>query len=299
MPSPPTPSRQAVRAAVAAARAGGLEVGHPVVLRDGTNLLVHLAPAPVVARVATGTGVVRSGGAWLSREVAIAGHLSRAGASVVAPSAELSPGPHHRDGFDLSFWQYVPEVDAPLDAERAGVGLRRCHEALCDFPGELPRLAVLDEAERIVEVMAGTAVLGVDDASLLRELAVAVRTSVEALGLPDQPVHGDAHLGNVLITAAGPLWSDWEDCFRGPVAWDLACLHASAPPFGHRDPRLIAAVQAAYGAPPEPSALQTLIEARRFQAATWGVLLGGDGRGGTRERYLTWLRDTARRLTGS
>ena len=71
----------------------GLRVRRPLVLRDATNLLVHLAPAPVVARVATGTSAIRSGDAWLARELAIAGHLAKVGAPVVAPSAELPAGP--------------------------------------------------------------------------------------------------------------------------------------------------------------------------------------------------------------
>ena len=40
---------------------------------------------------------------------------------------------------------------------------------------------------------------------------------------PVQPLHGDAHLGNVL---GGPLWNDWEDTCLGPVGWDAACLLA-------------------------------------------------------------------------
>ena len=35
-------------------------------------------------------------------------------------------------------------------------------------------------------------------------------------------LHGDAHLGNVFITDAGPVWSDFEAVCRGPLEWDLA-----------------------------------------------------------------------------
>jgi len=50
---------RAVAAAVAVARAHGLAVGEPAVLSDGVNLVVHLRPAPVVARVATLTPLLR------------------------------------------------------------------------------------------------------------------------------------------------------------------------------------------------------------------------------------------------
>lgn len=293
-------AERALRAAVAVAEESGLRVGRPVVLRDATNLLVHLTPAPVVARVATGTGMVREGDAWLAREVAVAGHLSRVGAPVVAPSTELPPGPHHHDGLVLSFWEHVEELDAPLDADAAGRGLRHCHEALADYDGDLPRLAVLDEAERIVERLNADNFLDDEDARQLRGLARVVRTSVEGWELPEQPVHGDAHLGNVITTTRGPLWNDWEDTFRGPVAWDLGCLHASAPPFGHRDPGLIAAVRAAYDDEHDDATIEAFVAARRFQAATWAVVLGLQREDRQlAETYLRWLGESARQATRS
>ena len=44
---------------------------------------------------------------------------------------------------------------------------------------------------------------------------------------PQRIVHGDSHPGNVLWTAGGPLWSDWEDAHLAPLEWDLACLVAA------------------------------------------------------------------------
>ena len=83
------------------ARDFGVRVDAPVVLNDGANLLLHLAPAPVVARVATATAVIRPGvAAWLARDVALAGFLDARGVPVTRPAEELSagPGPHERDG---------------------------------------------------------------------------------------------------------------------------------------------------------------------------------------------------------
>lgn len=44
---------------MAVARTLGLRATDPVVLRDVSNLLVHLRPTPVVARVATSTATTR------------------------------------------------------------------------------------------------------------------------------------------------------------------------------------------------------------------------------------------------
>src|SRR2546427_31077 len=35
------------------------------------------------------------------------------------------------------------------------------------------------------------------------------------------PIHGDAHLGNVLFAADGPRWTDFESVSLGPREWDI------------------------------------------------------------------------------
>jgi aminoglycoside phosphotransferase (APT) family kinase protein len=284
-------SVRALRAAVEVAEEAGLRFDRPTILRDRSNLLVHLAPARVVARIATATGIMRSGDAWLAREVAVAGYLAAAGAPVVAPSLEIPPGPHHRDGFALTFWEYVEELDDPLDAPEAGRGLRLCHEALADFTAELPRMAALAEAVTIADDLAQSGAVGVRDAELMRRAGARAQAGIGRISLPLQPVHGDAHLGNVIVSPRGPLWNDWEDAFLGPVGWDIGCLCASAPPFGRRDPSLIAAARQGYGDGIDAEVLDAFIAARRFQAAVWGVVIAqalpDDGH---LEERLGWFR---------
>lgn len=86
-------STRALEAAVAVAKAHGLACKEPIVLADRSNVIVHLSPAPVVARVATTTALVRpEAGAWLEREITVAGFLAERGVAVVPPSDELPPG---------------------------------------------------------------------------------------------------------------------------------------------------------------------------------------------------------------
>jgi hypothetical protein len=264
-------TRRGLSAATEVAASEGLRFSQPRILRDRGNLLVHLAPAPVVARVATLSGTRRAGDGWLRREVAVAGFLARAGAPVVAPSGEIDPGPHTHDGISLSFWDYVEEVGAPLDAAEAGRRLRVCHEALAEYEGELEPLGTLTEAERWLGELAAEGRIGADAAARLRADAAEVRRRIEALGLPMQAVHGDAHLDNAINTAAGPLWNDWEDTCLAPSALDLGCLQAAASIWGD-DPEPVATALAAYGEI-DPEELAVFVAARRFQGTLWSELL--------------------------
>jgi hypothetical protein len=130
---------EAVEAAVAAGRGLGLRVDEPRVLRDLTNVLVHLAPAPVVARVPVTFSRLR-GREWMEAELALVGALQGRGLPVAGPTREIAPGPYERDGFLVTFWDYVEiDPDSPLGAAAAGVSLRRIHDALVEVPSRRAR----------------------------------------------------------------------------------------------------------------------------------------------------------------
>jgi len=262
----------------------------PVILRDGSNILVHLRPHKVVARVPATTAIIRIGDAWLAREIAIANYLAAAGVPVVAPSDELAPGPHRIDGLVLSFWRFVVEQNESADARNAGVALRRCHEALADYAGELLPMAALIETEKILAELTEIDI-ATDDAAMLREIAARTREQIECLRLPMQALHGDAHLGNVLASPNGLLWTDWEDTFTGPIFWDLACLVAAPRVFG-TDPTGAQEAHAAYGASIDATVLDLFVEARAVQVAAW-CALAARGQPEKRARLrevISWLR---------
>ena len=206
-------SESAVRAAVEVAAEHGLHSDDPVVLRDAWHVLVHLRPLPVVARVSSGRpypdGPPEDG---VIRELAVAGHVARAGAAVVPPSDLLDPGPHRHGGHVVAFWKYVGQ---PREVEpvAAGEALRGIHEALVDYDGELPSLHTADLLA-LTDRLEPSA-----DVEFLCELGTR-----EPAGLA-QAIHGDAHLANCL---PGPLWHDFETACRGPRELDLAALALSA-----------------------------------------------------------------------
>ena len=237
----------AVASAVSAARKHGLRVETPVVVRDLTNVLVHLAPAPVVARVPVTLARLREPD-WFAEEVRLAGFLAAEGAPVAPLADEVDPGPHHEGGFAITFWRWVDHDPVRADPVAAGRSLRDLHEALRGYPGELPT------CDRLPEVRALLERLGLDE---LLELANRLEP------LDGQPLHGDAHLSNVLWSPDGPLWNDLENACRGPVEYDLACmrfrtLHAAEDAI------------AAYGSHGDIDALMPLLS---LQLAAWTQLV--------------------------
>ncbi len=238
-------SRRAVAAAVSLAREHGLRVEDPVVLGDLFSLMVHLKPAPIVARVATCMPRLRSPIAgWLEREIAVTTYLSEQGAPVVTPSREMPPGPHERNGFPISFWTYVePDPDRTPTAADCSAVLLHLHTVLRSYPGELPMLGA-DDIPRGLELLDQTSeVLSAADVELLRASAERLRSLWEAPGEDAQPLHGDANPGNLISTRdGGPLWIDFEDVCLGPVEWDLATIMDPGAVAAHHrsDPELLA-----------------------------------------------------------
>ena len=220
----------AVEAAVEVADAYGVHCEKPIVLGEAWHVLVHLWPAPVVARVTSGAPGVDPGD--VERELTVASHAARAGAPVVQPSDLLPPGPHRHDGYTLVFWQYLAQA-GKLDAAAAGRGLHTIHDSLADYDGELPRAGRADEVRAMLQPFAPS-----DDVELLCELA--------SRELPEgQALHGDAHLFNCIQTAPGPIWHDLETACRGPREYDLAALVLDDRS-GDSDPEARSAI-AAYG----------------------------------------------------
>jgi len=227
-------NENAVQAATTAARDLGLTVTDPTVLYDAFSVVVHLKPSPVVARVPmilpdylTDVEVAER---RQQRELDLAAWLVNLGKPVVTPSPLVPLKPVERDGYSITFWQYVEqsgEVDYLVATARAA----ELHAVLADYPKELPWLTPL------LAVPSGLAVLeavpglleqeDVDRAGAEWDALRPVLTSragFEAVfpSATIQTIHGDAPSYNVIPTADGLLWGDFEDATLGPIEWDMA-----------------------------------------------------------------------------
>ncbi len=229
-------TQRAVSAAVAGARELGLTVAEGKVLHDAFSVLVHLTPAPVVARVPVALPVeltLPAQAARQRRELQVVRWLEQQGAPVVRPSPLLPLEPLQRDGFSMTFWEHV-EVDASAtpdyvaDARYAA----ELHALLRSCPLELPFLAPVAHtvpgclaflqqhpqlilAADLERAHAEWAALG----PLLQSQAAFCQAFP---GANVQVIHGDAPAYNLIRTRNGPLFADFEDATIGPVEWDLA-----------------------------------------------------------------------------
>src|SRR5688572_21515844 len=102
------------------------------------------------------------------------------------------------------------------------------------------------------------------------EVGVVLRQAVNRIDFPNlaqQPIHGDANLGNV---ARGGLWLDLDDVCIGPPEWDIVCLRHCNSFFGELGHETGEAL-AAYGSFDEAgvAALEPLVV---LFIAAWGAL---------------------------
>jgi hypothetical protein len=257
-------TRAAIAAALDVAAGQGLRVSEPRVVGRGSNRIIWLRPAPIVARVMTGTAVLHADPrAWLAREIAVGTFLRGTDAAIVPPAGAVDPGPHLSGGLWVALWEHVDIVPAEVQASEMGRSLRTLHDAMAGYPGELPpRSAVIEEIDWLLAKLAGER--GIE--------ALAEERDRLAPLLPDgdrggQPLHGDASLSNLLPTSAGPRWNDFEDVCSGSPAWDVVGLADDARE-RHGD-TFAAELLAAYGRDPGPELTQLVSDAQTLYGALW------------------------------
>ncbi|WDV31638.1 aminoglycoside phosphotransferase family protein [Streptomyces sp. AD16] len=162
--------------------------------------------------------------------------LDTRGTPVIPPSPLVPRRPVARDGFSLTFWQYVEEDrDRAPDYAANSHRTAALHAALRSYPGALSFLSTADPdsvSASLALLATRPDLLAPDDLDRARrewellEPLVRSRTAFEAAfpGIALQPVHGDCPPANIFSGTAGDLYADFELLTLGPVEWDLATL---------------------------------------------------------------------------
>ncbi len=227
---------RAVAAAVSAGRDLGITVEEPEVLYDVFSVIVRLAPSPVIVRVPTVLPRTTTPEIQLidqRRELAVTGWLAEKGHPVVPPSPLVPAEPVQRDGFSMTFWQFVEHIkDAEITPERSAEVVAKLHAALREYPGDLAFLNGLDPfiPDGFAQLEDRPDLLDPADLDRARREWDVFRPILEsedafAVAFPDatvQPIHGDAPGYNLIATPDGELYADFELVNRGPIERDLA-----------------------------------------------------------------------------
>lgn len=236
----------AVDAAVGAGRDLGLTVTDVAVLHDLFSVVVHLAPAPVVARIPTVLPHYAGLDSLARRQQAeldVTRWLTDQGTPVIPPSPLVPREPVQRDGFSMTFWQFVEEDrDKEPDYVANSESVADLHAALRAYPGRLSFLSAAEPrfvTESLALLDKRPDLIGRSELDRARRewqvLEPLVRSHTafgEAFpGADIQPIHGDSPPANIFPGVDGDLYSDFELVTLGPVEWDLAALgpvHESA-----------------------------------------------------------------------
>lgn len=285
MPDPTLP----IRAATETAIAHGITPDRCDILQNSSTLVLRLTET-LVARVVQDVDGPRQGTEWFARENAMASHLTQHRAPVIPLHPDLPAGPHEHLGYPINFWQYVTAVEAAPEPADIGRTLSQCHDVLRTFSQRLPRLGIITESLAILQERE---LFPSDTRKVLRDHLV---TSIQKLNaFPHQPLHGDAHAGNLMNTTQGLLWTDWEDAFLGPVEWDVASIIWNARILDE-DHGTVNAVMDAYrhaGGQIDEQALHQSLIARAAVMTVWYPILypePSEERKSRLQRRIDWLQ---------
>ncbi|HVW41607.1 MAG TPA: aminoglycoside phosphotransferase family protein [Amycolatopsis sp.] len=201
----------------------GLDHRGARLLRFTNNAVYALADAPVVVRI-VGSRALRH---RVSKVVAVARHFERHG----IPAIRLLPGvdqPIHVGDHVVTAWQYVESVRRATAAD-LGRLLRLVHRL--PAPDGLPAWAPLADVRARV---ADAEELDPADRRFLLRRCAEVEAALRELEfpLPSGLIHGDAHPGNVIVGADGPVLCDFDSAALGPREWDLTPLAVGRERFG-------------------------------------------------------------------
>ncbi|MFI0786720.1 phosphotransferase enzyme family protein [Streptomyces lydicus] len=208
-------SAGAARVMAAACQAAGLDDRGAELIRFGENGLFRLASAPVIVRVARGKE-------WLPKartEVAVSRWLQREGFPAARVVEDLEQ-PLLIDDHPVTFWHLIVEGARKARYGELGGILRELHALTIPEGLELPAFDPFDKQELRLD----RAVIPQDDKLFLRKRWRELRDKFNELRFdtPKGPVHGDAHVQNLMVDDQGQvILIDFEAfCFDHPE-WDL------------------------------------------------------------------------------
>lgn len=203
----------------------GVDHRGATLLRLTNNAVYQLAHAPVVVRIVASR--------TLEHRVGKVVRIARLFEAHGVPAVRLLPGveqPIRVEGYLATAWCTVPAADTRPTGRDLAELLVKVHalpRPEVDLPDWAPLTAV---RKRVGEAEA----LDPDNREFLLERCDQVERRLAELEfvLPRGVVHGDAHLGNVIPSPAGPVLCDFDSSGIGPPEWDLIPVAVGVVRFG-------------------------------------------------------------------
>jgi aminoglycoside phosphotransferase (APT) family kinase protein len=236
-------------------------------IRIGSNAILRL-PGGIVARVARDESWTKIA----ELEVLAAGGFSAAGVPCVRPWPVAQPVVV--DGHPVTFWAEVPGPHRRASATELGTVLRKLHSV--DAIAGLPLLDPWGHTPQRIE----HAPVSAAERTILRGVLAEVQDSWPSaqFELEAGPIHGDAHLGNVIHDADGnAILIDFDSACIGPREWDLAPIGLYATSLGWISPTEYEEFVAAYGYDiTAASAFAILSRMRELRMTAWIAMHAGE-----------------------
>jgi hypothetical protein len=191
----------------------GLDTSGAAPMRIGTNALFRLTNDSIVVRIGLNREAIRSA----DTEIRVAQWLASSGIVAARPATGIIQ-PIIVDGHPVTFWDWIETNGANASPAQLGRTLRSVH-ALGERGIELEPF---DPLAPVVAFLRGS--LAVKPAlPFLRDQCSILADAYRELSfeLPAGPIHGDAHVGNLLISDGRAILIDLETFAIGPREWDL------------------------------------------------------------------------------
>ncbi len=215
----------------------------------------------------------------VEREVVVARVLEGAGVPAVRLAGPTDQPVHlsgvGEDGAVMSVWAEVAHRPGVVTAATLGALARQLHDATRP---PLPEVGDLDPFAASAAQVDGARRLGhtaLAEMDLLDAAARELRAAWTRLAADDPLgtalVHGDLHVGNVLVGPDGPVLADLELAGMGPASYDLAPTLVAIDRYG-ADPAGADAWVAAYGADPRRwEGMAALCRAYELWVTAWSL----------------------------
>lgn len=205
----------------------GVDSRGATLLRFTNNAVYALADRPLVVRI-VGTPALRY---RAPKVVRVARHLQRCDVPAVRLATAVDQPV--RVGEQLAtVWERIPDTGRRATPGELAELLHTLHDAGVPDTDAAGEWAPLDDVR--ARVTAGSGELSSADRGFLLDRCDELEAKAAALEFPlaRTLIHGDAHVGNVIVGPDGPVLCDFDSAGAGPPEWDLVPVAVGRERFG-------------------------------------------------------------------